>query len=267
MTKTKKLLAATFAAVMALSVCTACSDDSSTAGTDSSAADNSAADGTTTTSTTAATVTTSATEAVEFEEPVVAESGDAFLYIADGQWYVQYDGTADTLMTYDAGVATITGDGDYTVSVNAGTKACQYDITTDPNAGYECAGIVFGAVKVMDGTTLFPNMSIEITEIRVDGVAVELTAKNYTSSDDGKEMRANIYNSYVSSMPEDAHTAAGPVGTTEFGEYSSMIVDTADFISWTTIEVDFTVTGTGVESTDAPAEEGDTTETTSAAAE
>lgn len=264
MTKTKKLLAATLTAAMALSVFTACDNSG----------DESSAETTTTTSatttTTAATVATSATDPVEFEEPVVAESGDAFLYLADGQWYVQYDGSADTLMTYDAGVAKITGDGDYTVSVNAGTKACQYDITQDPNGGYECAGIVFGAVKVMDGTTLFPNMSIEIKEIRVDGEAIDLVAKNYTSSDDGKEMRANIYNSYVSSMPEDAHTAAGPVGTTEFGEYSSMIVDTADFISWTKIEVDFTVTGTGAEggdTTDAPAEEGDSTETTSAAAE
>lgn len=258
MTKTKKLLAATFAAVMALSMCTACGEDSSTGGSSSTADNSSAADGTTTTSTTAATVATSATETVEFEEPVVAESGDAILYLADSQWYVQYDGTADTLMTYDAGIAKITGDGDYTVSVNAGTKACQYDITGDPNAGYECAGIVFGAVKVLDGTTLFPNMSIEIKEIRVDGEAVDLTAKNYTSSDDGKEMRANIYNSYVSSMPEDAHTAAGPVGTTEFGEYSSMIIDPLDFASWTKIEVDFTVTGTGAEggeSTDTEAAE------------
>ncbi len=259
MTKTKKLLAATFAAVMALTVCTACGDDSS------STAESSTTESTTTTTTTAATVATSATEPVEFEEAVAAESGDAILYMVDGQWYLQYDGTADSLMTYGAGVAKITGDGDYTVSVTIDTNAIRYDATGDANGELVAGGINFAAVKVFDGTTLFPNMSIEIKEIRIDGKAIEMTAKNYTSSDDGKEMRANIYNSWVNSLPEDAHTAAGPVGTTEMGEYSSQIINTADFASWNTIEVDFTVTGTGVEAadtTDAPAEGGESTDTT-----
>ncbi len=264
MTKTKKLLAATFAAVMALSVCTACGEESSSSSAESSTTTSS----TTTTTTTAATVATSATEAVEFEEAVAAESGDAILYMVDGQWYLQYDGTTDTLMTYNAGVAKITGDGDYTVSVTIDTNAIRYDATDDPNGDLIAGGISFAAVKVFDGTTLFPNMNIEITEIRVDGKAIEMKAKNYTSSDDGKEMRANIYNSWVNTLPEDAHTAAGPVGTTEMGEYSSQIIDTADFASWSTIEVDFTVTGTGVEggdTTDAPAEGGESAETTVAA--
>lgn len=252
MTKTKKLLAATFAAVMALSVCTACGDDSS-----KDSAPESSAASTTTTTTTAATVTTTTTEPIEFEEAVEAGSGDAFLYINDGQFYVSYDGTAETLLTYDAGVAKITGDGQYTVSVNVATKGAQYDIGQDPNGVYKCGGVAFAAVKVNDGTTLYPNMSIEITEIRVDGKAIELKAKNYTSSDDGKEMRSNIYNSWVNNLPDDAHTADGPVGTTEMTEYSSQIIDTADFASWSKIEVDFTVTGTGAEggeSTDTPAE-------------
>lgn len=252
MTKTKKLLAATFAAVMALSVCTACGDDSS-----KDSAPESSAASTTTTTTTAATVTTTTTEPIEFEDPVVAESGDAFLFMNHGEFYIGYDGTAESILCYDAGVAKITGDGQYTVSVDAGTKAAQYDITSDPVNGFKPAGLAFAAVKVIDGTTLYPEMSIEITEIRVDGKAIELTAKNYTSSDDGKEMRANIYNQWVSNLPDDAHTADGPVGTTEMTEFSSQIVDTADFTSWSKIEVDFTVTGTGAEggeSTDTPAE-------------
>ncbi len=254
MIKSKKLFAATFAAVMALTVCTACSEDSSSSGAESSSTSSTT---TTTTTTPAATVSTAPSAPATFEEAVAAGSGDAFLYFNDGQFYLGYDGTTDTLLTYGAGVAKITGDGQYTVSITGDTNAIRYDTTGDVNGELECGGVAFAAVKVIDGTKLFPNMSIEITEIRVDGQAVEMTAKNYTSSDDGEEMRANIYNSWVNKLPEDAHTADGPVGTTEMGEYSSQIIAPLDFASWKTVEVDFTVTGTGVEggdTTTAPAE-------------
>lgn len=203
---------------------------------------------------------TEVNEEVEFEEQITAESGDAFLNVSDLNWYVQYFGTKDDLLTYDAGIAHIDGDGDYTVSVNVGTKGAQFDITGEINGDYTCDGIDFAAVKVLDGATLFPDMCIEIKEIRVDGKAIEMTAQNYTSSDDGKEMRANIYNHFISNIPDDAHTPEGDISG-EFGTYSSMIVDPDDFANWTSIEVDFTVTGTKdsvpankADTTDAPAE-------------
>ena len=79
---------------------------------------------------------------------------------------------------------------------------------------------------------------------RVDGNPVTLSAKNYTSSDDNTEMRANIYNDFVSRFPEDAHNAGGQLSG-EFGEYSSKIVDPASFAKWQRVEVDFTVSGIG----------------------
>lgn len=191
------------------------------------------------------TTATSSTDAIEWEEAVVAETGDAFLFIADGQYWLQYDGTDYSYLSYGAGIAAITGDGEYTVSVNAGTKACQNYATGDPNGNYKCEGIGWAVVSVMGGTTLYPGMSIEITEVRVDGKAIDLTAKNYTCSDDGHEMHTNIYNIWISSLPEDAHTADGPIGTTAIGAYSPIIIDPDDFASWTTVEVDFIVTGTG----------------------
>lgn len=258
---TKKLLAALCASAMVLAACTACGGSSSVA---ESSAETTTTAGTTTTAETAAVVDVAPAEDLEIEPAVVAKSGDAILAIADGQWWVQYWGKDEDILTYDAGVAPITGDGDYTVSVNVATTGAQYDITDGqgPFEGYVCEGVSFAAVKVIDGTKLYPNMSIEIKEIRVDGKAINLTAKNYTSSDDGTEMRANIYNSYVSSIPEDGHTAAGAVSG-EFGEYSSMILDPADVAKWSKIEVDFTVTGTG----DAAAEGGDTTDATGEAAD
>ena len=239
----KKLLAALAASASALMLCTACGSDAA----ESSTPETTAAPVTTVapeSESAAETAESIAAEDIEFEEPVETKSGDAILAIVDGQWYVQYWGKKDDILTYDAGVAHIEGDGDYTVSVNVGTKGAQFDISGDPENGYTCGGTDFCAVIVQDGTKLFPDMSIEIKEIRVDGKPVEMTAKNYTSSDDGVEMRANIYNHFISSFPDDAHTAEGAV-TGDFGEYSSKIINPDDFAKWTTVEVDFTVTGTG----------------------
>lgn len=237
----KKLLAVLTAAVPVLTLCTACGSSQP----DSAAEVTTAAPVTTAPAETEPAAETVAAEEIDFEDRVVAGSGDAILAITDGQWYVQYWGKEDDILTYDAGIAHIEGDGDYTVSVNVGTKGAQFDITGDPVNGYTCAGVDFAAIQVLDGTTLFPDMSIEIREIRVDGKPIELAAKNYTSSDDGKEMRSNIYNHFVSKIPDDAHTAEGPVAAGEFGEYSAMIIKPDDVSSWTKIEVDFTVTGTG----------------------
>lgn len=239
----KKIFSVLCASAMLMSICTACGDSSKAESTaeESSAAETSAAAEQSSAAETAAPVVA---EDIEFEDQVIAKDGDAILAIVDGQWYVQYWGESKDILTYDAGIVHINGDGDYTVSVNVGTKGAQFDITGDPENGYQCEGLSFACIKVIDGTTLFPDMSIEVKEIRVDGKPIELTAKNYTSSDDGKEMRANIFNSYVNHFPDDAHTADGAV-TGDFGEYSAQIVDTAAFAKWTTVEVDFTVTGTG----------------------
>ncbi len=178
----------------------------------------------------------------EFEDAVVAESGDAYLAMVDGEWYVQYWGSDEDLLTYDAGVVPITGDGEYTVSVKGDTAGLLYDVTGDVNGEYTPSGMSFMAVMVKDGTTLFPNMSIEITSIKMNGTEIPMNAKNYTSSDDGVEMRANIFNEWVNELPEDAHDANGPV--TDASTYSAQIVDKNAFNdAWTSIEVTFNVTG------------------------
>ena len=88
--------------------------------------------------TTAAAVTTTAAPVVD-ANPVVAEDGDAYLAIVDGQWWIQYWGSVDDegyMLAYDAGVAPITGDGEYTVSVTADTNGFRYDTTGDVNDQY-----------------------------------------------------------------------------------------------------------------------------------
>lgn len=191
---------------------------------------------------------TSTDEHLEIEKAVEAQSGDAYLAIADGQWYVQYWGTDSDLLTYDAGVVPIKKNGKYTVSVNGATNGMLYDITESVDGEYTPSGCSFMAVIVKDGNQLYPDMSIDVTSIRVNGKEIERTAHNYTTSDDDIEMRANIYNEWTDTLPEDAHDADGAVTDSE--SYSARIIDKDKIGSWTKIEVDFIISGIGGDSED-----------------
>ena len=228
-----KTLALTLAAAMLL---TACGGEDTTSESATEAATEATTEAATEAATTAQQVQTGG-----FEEAVEAQSGDAYLAMVDGEWYVQYWGTTADLLTYDAGVVPITGNGDYTVSVNGASAGMLFDITGDANGEYTPTGCSFMSVMVKDGVTLYPNMAIEITSIRVNGEELPMTAKNYTSTDDGVEMRANIYNEWVNELPEDAHDANGPV--TDNSTYSAQIIDKNLIETWTSVEVDFTVSG------------------------
>ncbi|MBQ8960094.1 MAG: hypothetical protein IJ071_02625 [Ruminococcus sp.] len=195
-----------------------------------------------------------AVDDVEFEDAVVPESGDAYLAIADSQWWIKYMGSNEDMLTYDAGVAHIDGNGDYTVSVTADTNGFRFDTTGDANDQYTPSGCVFSAVIIKDAEELLPDAIITINSIRIDGNEVELAKKGYTNTEDGN-IRSNIFNSYVddSALPGDARTADGalfedfdstkPTAIND-GSYSAQIVDEAAFNNgWLTVEVDFTVSG------------------------
>ena len=82
----------------------------------------------------------------------------------------------------------------------------------------------------------------------VDGKEITLAAKGYTSSDDGKELRSNIYNQWVDKLPDDAVSTEGALvvdgnPTDAAADYSPCIVNLDDFATWTTVEVNFTVSG------------------------
>lgn len=238
-----------FSAAALLSLCTACGGGETKPAqtTAATTAAQTAAAVTTAAQTAAAVTTASAAAPADLEKAVAAADDEAFLYINDGQFYVAYTGDAESSkekprMSYDAGVAKITGDGKYTVSVRNDTKALRLDATGDASGELTVKGCQFAAIIIKEGTTLYPNMCIEINEIRKDGQPVEMTAKNYTSSDNGKEMRANIYNQWVNNIPDDAHTPSGKISG-EFGEYSAQIIDPEKLGEWKKIEVDFTVSG------------------------
>lgn len=112
-----------------------------------------------------------------------------------------YDPTNKTV-DVKAKNALITGEGTYTVELDfskiGGAK-----------------GVAFSALGISNGETLFPGYVVTIDSFAVDGEEVELAGKEYTSSDDGKCTRVNLFNQWVSSVPDDARTADGSLdGTT-----------------------------------------------------
>lgn len=194
------------------------------------------------------------TDDTDFEDSIAAESGDAYLAIVDGQWWIQYWGANDnadqTMLSYNAGVVPITGNGDYTVSVTADTNGFRFDTTGDPNdTGCIPGGLEFMSVMIKDGETKFPGAVITVNEIRVDGTAVPTKGKAYTSSDDGIETRANLLNKWVTEPSADGRCVDGPLYDEDgnaldiCSEYTPQVVSADDFAEWTTVEVDFTVSG------------------------
>lgn len=188
------------------------------------------------------------------DDAVEAQSGEVYLAVADSQWKAQYLGTNDGIgtstLSYDAGVVEITGNGDYTVSVNADTEGFRYAVSgNSDNKEFVPKGMEFMAVMIKEGETKFPDAVITVNEIRVDGTPVELTAKAYTSSDDGINTRANLINKWTSKPSPDARCADGALydGNGEpldiCADYSPCIVEDEAFAQWTEVEVDITISG------------------------
>ena len=154
------------------------------------------------------------------QRALVAAQSNAYIMYANADWSVQNWGTADS---EDGSVkvtpAAVNGAGTYTVGLEFATPA---------------EGLAFTALGIQKGEQDFPGGTIEITAIRINGEAVELK-KGYTSSDDGKETRMNIYNEWVSDVPADARRA-----DQDLTDAAPVIVDKEAFASVSSMEVDFT---------------------------
>ncbi|MBR1749353.1 MAG: glycoside hydrolase family 5 protein [Ruminococcus sp.] len=131
-----------------------------------------------------------------------------------------YDPTSMT-SGLEAKCAEITGDGDYTVSLDfTGCGAAK--------------GVAFSALGVSNGEDLFPGGIITINKVLINGNEYELSGDPYTASDDGHCTRVNLYNEWVTSVPDDAR------GTTENSTPTPMALKKSDIVN--TLEVQFTFT-------------------------
>lgn len=158
------------------------------------------------------------------QRALVAAGCNAYIMYANADWSKQNWGTADSEDgTVIVTPAKVTGEGDYTVGLEF-QEASQ--------------GLAFTAVGIKNGEIDFPGYYIRINAIRVNGEAIEVK-QGYTSSDDGKETRMNIYNEWVSALPTDARAYNGNIA-----EAAAVIVDKEAFAAVKTMEVDFSVLAT-----------------------
>ncbi len=128
----------------------------------------------------------------------------AWIMWSSGDWTLSYS-VGDT---YDpdsisAGIvccdAMIEGEGTYTVSL---------DFTGTEN-GYSAAP-AFAALGISNGEILHPGWAVHITSLKVNGGEYKTPGRPYTTSDDGKCTRVNLFNEWVTAIPENARVLYGP---------------------------------------------------------
>jgi endoglucanase len=134
-----------------------------------------------------------------------------------------YDPTSSTAGVTATDVE-VTGEGTYTVSLDF----------TGIEGGY-ANSTVFCALAIANGETLYPGYSIEIDEVLINGEPYTLKGTPYTTSDDGLCTRVNLYNGWVSQIPDEARTADG-----DLTDATPMLLDPEELGEIQQISVTFT---------------------------
>lgn len=114
----------------------------------------------------------------------------AFIMFASSDWAVSAWNPGEFAET---NAVEVDGPGTYTLSLN-------FD---EPLAGF-----AFLAAGIATGEQTFPGYFMDITEIKVNGAAIEL-AKDFTTTDENVTTRSNIWNEWVTELPEQARVADG----------------------------------------------------------
>ena len=152
---------------------------------------------------------------------IMYQSGDYAVSYSVGDIYDPTNKTVNVKATN----ALITGDGEYTVSLDL----------SDAGGG---KGVTFSALGIYNGEILYPDHVITIKSFKVNGEEITLDGKGYTCSDDGKCTRMNLYNQWVSAVPDDPRMGDG---TAE--EASAQIWKCGKNEMINTISITFTFTG------------------------
>ncbi len=96
-------------------------------------------------------------------------------------------------------------------------------------------GVLFSALGIYNGEKFFPGYTISIDEVKVNGEVRELSGKEYTCSDDGNCTRVNLYNQWVTSIPDDSRCADG-----DKSGLSATLLSVKDNEILSTLEITFT---------------------------
>lgn len=122
----------------------------------------------------------------------------AWIMFNSGDWNIQYSvGDVYNPASMTNGIVAtdveVTGEGTYTVGLDF----------TGVSGGY-ADSTVFSALAITNTEILYPGCYVEIQEILINGEPYELKGQPYTCSDDGKATRVNLYNAWVSKVPDGA---------------------------------------------------------------
>ncbi len=163
---------------------------------------------------------------------------------APEQWegVVTYEpGTPVAWIMWNGGAGTYSVGDIYNPSDNTeGITA--HDVVVDGPGEYEVSldfagennGLTFAALALADGELLYPGAILDIKEITVDGEKLKQVADDYTSSDDGKCTRVNLYNTWVKNLPDDARNVSGHLENAK-----PVIIDAADMVGIKNITIKF----------------------------
>jgi len=124
-------------------------------------------------------------------QPLPAEGTESYITFSDSAWANQWWNDGNDYPTVKMNKATVTGEGEYTVS-------CEINATAEAPA----KGLAFVDVEIKNGELYFPYGVMDIKSVKINGEEVALTGKTYTSSDNQTETRVNLYNEWVN--PSDA---------------------------------------------------------------
>lgn len=134
-----------------------------------------------------------------------------------------YDSSSKTTGVIPADLK-ITEAGTYTVGLDFTKTALGYANSTS-----------FSAVAVSNGELLFPGYIMDIKEILINGKKYKTDKIAYTTSDDGRTTRVNLFNEWVTELPEGARAK----NKNMIPYASAMLLDKATLGNVETITVTF----------------------------
>lgn len=129
-------------------------------------------------------------ETIEIDFSLIPVTDTAFIMFASADWAVSAWNPGEFAET---NAVKVEGPGTYTLKLDF----------AEPLSGF-----AFLAAGVATGEQKFPGYFMDVTEIKVNGEAIEI-AKDFTTSDEGITTRSNIWNEWVTDLPEQARVADG----------------------------------------------------------